>query len=79
MTAPWPPQDVVESFGKGLTSIGYNAGNLGPVFVRCEQDSEFRLLKQIRFYRIGGGNKPFRSFPMPEYRLAEYVKNFIYL
>lgn len=74
-----PPPDLVKAFGQGLASIAYYAGDWGPVFVLCEQDREFKLLRQIRFYRVGGDGKPFRSFPMPEYRIEEYVKNFLYL
>lgn len=59
-----PPPDLVKAFGQGLASIAYYAGDWGPVFVLCEQDREFKLLRQIRFY-IGLEATANRFVPSP--------------
>lgn len=73
------PLDLEKAFARGDLSICFAPpGAEGPQFMFCEQDREFLLLKQIRFYRIGE-SKPFRSTRLARHRFAAHLANFFNL
>lgn len=75
-----PPADLVRDFEDSKLSLSFEYKPHGMCFVFCVQDSEFPLLKQLRFYLVGTeSGKPFKITPLPQYRVHAYVKNFLHL